>query len=496
MEENKDKITQFTTSVNNMATYNTTTYGTLDYLNWGTGEYPYEYSPLEINDILNGIDPTAKRELSRYFFKTEGFYKKLIYYYSTLLNYTSLTLPNSISGKQLSKDVLKRYNQVLKLIYDFRPEEKWQRIALRVLTDGAYYGIVGESTKKSIAIIDLPCDYCRSKYKDVFGNDIVEFDVNYFNSIADLEVREIVLKTFPEIVRKYYRRYMNGKVSTSWLRLPIDMGVMFSFSDDCTPYFVETIPAAIQYDQAVGTEQERALEEIRKIIVQKIPHLNDGTLVFEPDEAEVMHKGAVNMMKGNKNLSIFTTYADVDSIVSKTAAEANNNVIERMGQNVYSKAGVSSHIFAAIGSQTILISIKKDISVMMILARKFQAFLTRVINSIFEETNVYYSYTILPVSLYTQSDYITDAFKLAQSGYSYLIPGVALGIDQKQLISAKDLENNLLDVSNVFIPLQSAYTQSANSSGEGPGRPSLKQEEKSEKTIQNEDSLDRQGGSK
>ena len=149
---------------------------------------------------------------------------------------------------------------------------------------------------------------------------------------------------------------------------------------------------------------------------------------------------------------------------------------------------------AAIGSQTILISIKKDISVMMILARKFQAFLTRVINSVFEEPNVYYSYTILPISLYTQSDYITDAFKLAQSGYSYLIPGVALGIDQKQLISAKDLENNLLDVSNIFIPLQSAYTQSASS--EGPGRPALKQEEKSEKTIQNEDSLDRQGGSK
>ena len=31
--------------------------------------------------------------------------------------------------------------------------------------------------------------------------------------------------------------------------------------------------------------KERELEEIRKIIVQKIPHLNEGELLFEPEEA-------------------------------------------------------------------------------------------------------------------------------------------------------------------------------------------------------------------
>ena len=44
-----------------------------------------------------------------------------------------------------------------------------------------------------------------------------------------------------------------------------------------------------------------------------------------------------------------------------------------------------------------------------------------------------------------------------------------------------------------LIPLSSAYTQSAGS-GE-VGAPAKKVEEKSPKTIQNEDSLDRQGGS-
>jgi hypothetical protein len=92
---------------------------------------------------------------------------------------------------------------------------------------------------------------------------------------------------------------------------------------------LEIIPATIDYDDAVDINKERNLEEIRKIIVQKIPHLQDGALLFEPPEAEVMHSGAVNMMKGNKNISVLTTYADVDAIVSKAASEATTNSLEK-----------------------------------------------------------------------------------------------------------------------------------------------------------------------
>ena len=50
---------------------------------------------------------------------------------------------------------------------------------------------------------------------------------------------------------------------------------------------------------------------------------------------------------------------------------------------------------------------------------------------------------ILPISYYDTSDYIKDTFKLAQSGYSYLIPSLAIGITQKDLVNLKDLENNM-----------------------------------------------------
>jgi hypothetical protein len=106
---------------------------------------------------------------------------------------------------------------------------------------------------------------------------------------------------------------------------------------DGRPFFLNVIPSTIKYDEAVSTEQEREKEEIRKILVQKIPHLNDGRLLFEPDEAEEMHRGAVGMVRNNQNTTVLTTYADVDSITSRGSTEnAGSNALESMKQNIYS----------------------------------------------------------------------------------------------------------------------------------------------------------------
>jgi hypothetical protein len=99
----------------------------------------------------------------------------------------------------------------------------------------------------------------------------------------------------------------------------------------------------------------------------------------------------------------------------------------------------------------------------------------------------------MPISYYNESDYISDSFKLAQSGYSYLLPALALGISQRDLCNLKDLENSFLELQDKLLPLGSAYTQSANT--QENGRPSLKEEEKAEQTIKNEEALDNQGGS-
>ena len=289
--------------------------------------------------------------------------------------------------------------------------------------------------------------------------------------------------------------------------IPKELGVCFPFFDG-RPLLLNIIPATIDYDDAVAAQREREAEEIRKIIVQKIPHLNDGRLLFEPDEAEEIHYGTVGMMKGNKNVSVLTTYGDVDAITSGATADRTENTLTRMEQNIYAQAGVTGQIFASTGSSSLETSLNNDLALMMYLANKFSRFITNVLNDTFGNGNITFKYTIMPISYYNAADFADTTFKLVGSGYSALMPALAFGLTQKDLVNIKDLENDVLKLGDKLKPLMSSYTQTGDgTSKEGNpkgktvetdvdegGRPKKKEDEKADKTHQNEESLDRTGG--
>ena len=452
------------------------------------------YSLEEVERIINSGSLAEQQKLSRNYFYKDGFYKRLIIHYATLLKYVGLLIPNPSFGKSLSAShIQKRYFSAMDYVEELSLPDLLTNCSIRALIDGSYYGVIQQLNKNELSLLDLPTGYCRSNFKDIHGNDILEFDVSYFYTILDSESRKDALAVYPKIISSYFTKYKNGKVSTSWVKLPADVGVCFPFFNG-SPLLLNVIPATIQYDQAVNTERERDLEEIRKIIVQKIPHnATTNELVFEPDEAEEMHRGTVGMMKGNKNVSILTTYADVEAIMSKTSADTASNNLEKMMQNIYYEASASSQIFSPTGNLAIETSIKNDISLMMIIANKYSRFLTNIINLLFSNANINFKYLILPISEHNASTYITDSFKLAQSGYSYLLPALAMGLSQRDLGNLKDLENDTLMLGLKLKPLASAYTQ-ATSGGE-PGAPTKPTEDKAPKTIQNEESIDKTGGS-
>lgn len=450
------------------------------------------YTFEEIERILTSASLPEQQKLSRAIFEQNGIYRKIIYYYATLLTYSCLLIPHPSFGQRLSQPyVSKRYHMALNYLQKLNLPEVLTRMSLRALLDGCYYGVIQTLDKDHCILFDLPALYCRSRYKDVFGNDIVEFDVTYFNTITDDEMRKVALDTYPKVISSYYKKWSNGKISTSWIKLTADIGICFPFFDDGRPMFLDVIPATVLYDDAVDTDRARDLEEIKKILVQKIPHLATGELLFEPPEAVSMHQGAVNMMKGNPNLSVLTTYADVEAIVSKTTSDVTNNSIEKMLQNVYSKAGVSAQIFSPTGSQALPFSIKNDISLMMVLGNKYGRFYSHILNTLFSNTNISFTLKILPVSLYNQKEYVEDALKLAKLGYSYLLPSTAMGMSQLELVDIKELENEVLHLETVLTTLSSKVEESTGD----VGAPEKNLEDKAPKTIQNEDAIDHQGGS-
>lgn len=336
--------------------------------------------------------------------------------------------------------------------------------------------------------MDLPTKYCRSYYIDSDGNDVLEFNVSYFDSITDEVIRENTLSVYPEEITNWYRRWKKSKVATYWCPVPAELAIYLPLIDGI-PTFLDLIPAVLDYEESKAINKARDLNEIRKIIVQKIPHLADGGLLFEPDEAEYIHKGTVQMLKDDANVSVLTTYADVDAIVAHSNNDNALNSVDKALKNIYAESGSSSQLFGTDSNLSLETSINNDMALMMTFVKRVDALITRIINAKFGKSEVSFIYQTLPISYYNESKYIENSMKLANSGYSFIVPSLAIGISQGELLNLKDLENDVLKLGDKLIPLSTSYTQSGNS----PGRPALSPEEKSEKTVANEISLDNGG---
>jgi hypothetical protein len=153
----------------------------------------------------------------------------------------------------------------------------------------------------------------------------------------------------------------------------------------------------------------------------------------------------------------------------------------------------------------------------MYLANKFSRFITNVLNDTFSNGNINFKYQIMPITYYNANTFADTTFKLVGSGYSALMPALAFGLTQRDLVNIKDLENDVLKLGDRLKPLSTSYTQSKSGSeeeedgdeekGSGAskdkpvdtdvdegGRPKKKEEDKADKTHKNEESLDRTGG--
>ena len=458
-----------------------------------------DYSIQEINKIIESGNLEAQRTLSRTFFNKDGYYQQLVLYYSTLPKYAGILIPNPTLGKKLSSPhIQKKYYQALEYVDKMNIQSLCVEWAQKILVEGCYYGIIHKVDKHVFSVIDLPPSYCKTRFRDYKGNDIIEFDLSYFDTITDKSLRIAALQVYPDYISKAYDKWTKRKLKSKWIIVPSDLGICFPMFGG-RPLFLNIIPATMNYSEAVETELERARKEIEKIIVQQIPHLTDGRLLFEPEEAVEMHKGAVGMVKNSKNTTVLTTYANVDSVGTKSSADAQNNTLERMKNNIYSQAGVSGEIFAATGGNTPETSIKYDTAIMMYFCSKFAKFISNIVNDNFANSNITFKYTILPITHQNESKYIDGAYKLATAGYSLIIPAIAQGFSQKDLVNIKDLENDVLSLTDKLLPPKTSYTQNAEEAGDSGGRPTKEAGEKKDQTLKNEESIGKsntQGGSK
>lgn len=282
--------------------------------------------------------------------------------------------------------------------------------------------------------------------------------------------------------------------------LDIKNSIKFNINGEDAPMFIAVIPTIIDLDEAKDLDKKKMAQELLKIIIQKMPVDKNGDLVFDVDEAKQLHENAVAMLKKAIGIDVLTTFADIDiaNMDSNRSTTATDD-LERVERSVYNEAGVSQMQFNTDGNIALEKSILNDAASLYNLILQFEAFMNDVVEKFNKKPKKYYYRSqILTTTIYNYQEMAKMYKEQMQIGFSKMLPQIAMGQSQSTILANAYFENDILDLVNVFIPPIMSSTMSSDildrinskddTSESTGGRPEKSDDEKSEKTIMNEES--------
>lgn len=488
------------------------------------------------------------REISNYFYNTNGIYSKVCDYFAYLYRYDWYITPEikDESEKSFEKALID-FNNILGYLDNSHVKKVCGDIASEVVKNGAYYGYISPS-RDGLVLQQLPINYCRTRF-NIGDMPVIEFDMRFFDeNFRDVNYRMKILRMFPKELQKGYVLYKQGKlepdteyyplgrrsnhlVNTNtqlnwrpgyWYTLEPGSAVKFCFNNGDQPLFINAIPAILDLDAAQDLDRRKQMQQLLKIVIQKLPLDKNGDLIFDVDEARDIHNNAVEMLQHAIGVDVLTTFADVqveDMADSNTTTTSDD--LERVERTVYNSLGVSKNLFNTDSNLSLEKSILQDESTMRVLLLQFNSFFDKITQQLGSNKKKYnYRFYMLETTQYNYQNLAKMYKDQVQMGYSKMLPQIAMGHSQSSIIHTAFFENKVLKLSEIMIPplmsstlnadsilgtnnqnnnsknqktseetKSTASTTKAMKTSDGAGRPEKADSEKSEKTIQNKESM-------
>ena len=465
-------------------------------------------------------DLTELRNISNFYYNINGIYQRVCNYFAFLYRYDWYVTPEIYGGDDVKEEkVLKDFAKVLTYLDNSNIRKICGDIALSVIKDGAYYGYIVPSNE-ALVLQQLPIGFCRTRYT-VRGLPAVEFNMKFFDTFRDPGYRMKVLKLFPDEFAKGYMLYKQNKLvpdfpgdnSGAWYLLEPENCVKFNFNNSDVPMFVNAIPALLDLDAAQDLDRRKQMQKLLKIIIQKLPMDKNGDLIFDIDEARDIHNNAVEMLRRAVGVDVLTTFADIDSVdMSDKNTSTTTDDLEKVERAVFNSLGISQNLFNTDGNMSLEKSILNDESSVRNLLLQFSMFFDRVTRSRCTNSKKYFfKLYMLETTQYNYKDLAKLYKEQTQLGYSKMLPQIALGHSQSFILNTAHFENEILHLQEIMIPPLMSSTMSSEDvlgktdksnssknqnttktlggSEKSAGRPETPDDKKSDKTIQNKESM-------
>lgn len=423
-----------------------------------------------------------------YLYGASPHFRRLIQYFTGLSDLSYVVSPSRIDPQTASiKTVSRNYRKTINALSAMNVRTQFPKILTVCLREDVFYGTLWV-TNESITIQRLPSDYCSIS---AIENNVlnVTFDFSYFDSHAAL------LEYYPSEFKTKYALYQKNRMSR-WIELDSPTSFAVKCNNDVLDYAMPPFAGVLRevydledYKQLKLTKT--ALENYA-MLDMRLPMDNEGNWLLDYDKAREFWQNLDSVLP--EEVGSVLTPMPINKISFERSNTSDTDTVANAEQNLFSAAGVSSLLFnnPKASANALSLSIKADQAITYGIVKSIEDVVNRFIQS--QSYGKNYKVTFLDCSIYNRKEVGEQYLKAAQFGLpTIMMYAASQGLGQAEFDSMNFLENDVLNLKDVLIPLKSS-TQTASTSlsdSDSPtdegGRPPKEIEDLSESGEQNQE---------
>ncbi len=411
------------------------------------------------------------RDLSNYLYNTHPTYKLIVRYISLLPTYAYTVIPDTSSGNV--DKIKKNFYDVVKYIDKLNLKFELQKASLIAYKNDIFFGYEME-TKDSYFMFPLDNKYCKISSIEN-GIYYFAFDFSYFDTYPN----ELTL--YPEEFQVKYHLYKINR-DMRWQDIEPSKSVCFKTNMDVQyplPLFAGMFPSIYELEEYKRIKKDRAKNDNYLLLHQKIPmdekNPDLNKFLIDLDLAAQFHQNAsTNLPDG---IELVTSPMELTAVKTEKTKNDQNYVDEAL-KEVYNDGGISQFLFNSDKNTSVGLSksVNTDEQLAFALLRQMETWMNNKLRRKFKNVK----FEFLNATIFNSKDLADQYLSMAQYGIPVKLEIASLlGMSPLDVINKAKLENEILGINDLFIPLQSAHTQS---NKDGKGRPTISEDERADTT--------------
>ena len=403
------------------------------------------------------------RELSQFLYRMSHQYRRIIHYYAEMIDLKSyMVIPLRDFGDKSDKkeQYLKRYNATIEYIRKMDMPSQIMKCLITAWREDCFYGYIYEDND-AFYIMPLDGKYCRISSVNYDGTLNFAFDFSYFRSHSD------DLDYWDEEFSQKYEIYQNDVRNARWQELDRNKTFCLKVNIDdvhlVIPPFVQLFNQIIDLIDLQSIQSVKDELSIYKLLVARMDTISGSD---EPDDFAVDIDTAIDYYnrlaeKLPDCVSSCISPLPIDVIEFKGNTTEDVDMISNSMSNLFKAAGVAQILDSEqlSGDGAFKAALIADSSMALkILLPQIQVWHNHYLqNHLKHACPIKY----IEVTPYTKETVIQQYAEAAQYGVSVKLGYASLlGLDPLEANSLTYLENDCLNLTENWLPLQSSHTQS------------------------------------